>query len=81
MTYGIATITIKKKAGIKYSSIIKLRKYKRSSIKVAERKGSVNFRIAADDATALRASANAVLRELQVIEGIEKVKLKKGVVA
>lgn len=66
-----ANIKISKQKGIAYKKIIGVNKsYKRSKIKISENKNCVYISIDANDITALRASANAVLRELQVIESV-----------
>ncbi|EET89703.1 MAG: hypothetical protein LVQ97_02090 [Candidatus Micrarchaeales archaeon] len=66
-----AKIKINKQKGITYKKIIGIGKsYKRSKIKMSENKNCVYVYIDAKDITALRASANAVLREFQVIEAV-----------
>ena len=44
----------------------------RSEIKIAKKKEKITFTINAKDATALRASANTIIKTLQVIEKAEK---------
>ena len=50
-------------------------KYKRSSISVKEGESSIEFRIGAEDPVALRASVNAVMRSVEIIENAYKAKI------
>lgn len=66
-----AIITLAKAQKLEYTKIMgKLRAYKRSSIAIREGPGSFSITIKAEDATALRASVNAMMRQIQVIEGV-----------
>lgn len=61
-------LTIKKDPALDYAMLFKSEKaHSRSTTKVTNAKGSVTIEIKATDPTALRASANSVLRDLQVI--------------
>lgn len=65
-----AELTIAKKAKIDYKRVIgEIRSQGRSDTKINETKDQLKIVIEAKDATALRASINAVMRDLQVIEG------------
>ncbi len=44
------------------------RRYKRSSVRIGEARDRLRIEISAQDVTALMASTNTVLRELQIIE-------------
>ncbi len=70
------TITIKKDPKIKYLKILSQKgKKERSTTSLKEKGSELIIKIAAKDATALRASVNSVLRDLQVIEAT-KIKSK-----
>jgi tRNA threonylcarbamoyladenosine modification (KEOPS) complex Pcc1 subunit len=74
-TYS-ATLHISKLPGLDYSKIIDIKsKYKRSSISVKGGKSSIEFRIGAEDPVALRASVNAVMRTVEIIENAYKAKI------
>ncbi|MCL5122541.1 MAG: hypothetical protein M1279_01040 [Candidatus Marsarchaeota archaeon] len=74
-TYS-ATLHISKLQGLDYSKIIDIKsKYKRSSISVKGGKSSIEFRIGAEDPVALRASVNAVMRTVEIIENAYKAKI------
>ncbi len=74
-TYS-ATLHISKLQGLDYSKIIDIKsKYKRSSISVKGDKSSIEFRIGAEDPVALRASVNAVMRTVEIIENAYKAKI------
>ena len=74
-TYS-ATLHISKLQGFDYSKIIDIKsKYKRSSISVKGGKSSIEFRIGAEDPVALRASVNAVMRTVEIIENAYKAKI------
>ena len=63
-------LTVQKKGGIDYATILGgAKKYKRSSVRFEDAGQELRITVEAGDATALRASANAILRDLQVIEG------------
>jgi tRNA threonylcarbamoyladenosine modification (KEOPS) complex Pcc1 subunit len=49
----------------------------RSSTKMATKQNTLTLEIEADDIVALRATANACLRALQVFEGVEKEGVQK----
>jgi tRNA threonylcarbamoyladenosine modification (KEOPS) complex Pcc1 subunit len=53
------------------------RKQKRSSIKIKEGASRVIVEVEADDATALRASLNTLIRDIQVIEAAKQVSESK----
>lgn len=58
-----------------YTAILeKYKKYKRSLVKINENKNNIIILIEADDVTALRASINGVLREIQIIQKIKSLK-------
>ncbi|MGD0728513.1 MAG: KEOPS complex subunit Pcc1 [Candidatus Micrarchaeaceae archaeon] len=62
-------LIINKEKALEYSKILSIKtEHKRSNIKLKEIKGTLFIEISAKDATALRASANSILRDLQVIE-------------
>ena len=68
-----AVLKIPKHGGLKYRKIIgKISMYSRSRTYVKENKKILEIRITARDVTALRASANSVIRDLQVIEQVAK---------
>lgn len=70
-----AIITLIKNRNISYSKIMALgasTKYKRSAMHIKEDDASIAIHINANDVTALRASVNAVLRDLQVIASTDK---------
>ena len=74
-TYS-ATLHISKLQGLDYSKIIDINsKYKRSSISVKGGKSSIEFRIGAEDPVALRASVDAVMRTVEIIENAYKAKI------
>ncbi|MEM0149736.1 MAG: KEOPS complex subunit Pcc1 [Candidatus Micrarchaeaceae archaeon] len=73
-----ATIAVK---GSNYSKILGLgsaSKYKRSITRAGVKNGSFIVEISAKDVTALRAAANAVLRDLQVASAVIPLKKKKS---
>ncbi|MCL4373679.1 MAG: CTAG/PCC1 family protein [Candidatus Marsarchaeota archaeon] len=73
-----AVITVK---GKNYSKILALKnnsRYKRSTMKSATKGGSLIVRIDASDITALRATVNSVLRDLQVASAIIPINNRKG---
>jgi tRNA threonylcarbamoyladenosine modification (KEOPS) complex Pcc1 subunit len=61
-------ITLKTSEAAKYAAALQGGKYKRSTIKITHNASGAAIEILASDATALRASANSVLRDLQVAE-------------
>ena len=62
-------LLIKKDPKINYLKIIsQSRKKERSTTNIKEQGGKLIIEIGAKDATSLRASANSILRDLQVIE-------------
>ena len=74
-TYS-ATLHISKLPGLDYSNIMDIKsKYKRSSISVKGGKSSIEFRIGAEDPVALRASVNAVMRSVEIIENAYKARI------
>lgn len=68
------TIVISKEENLNYSRILNRKmRYPRSDLAIKETKDTLKITITAKDATALRASSNSVLRDLQVIEAASKV--------
>ncbi len=66
-----SNITITKVVPASYTKIIgKPRSYKRSSISIKEGPSSFAISIKAGDASALRASMNAMMRQIQIIESV-----------
>ena len=66
-----AVIVVGKYPGINYKGALGptgSRRHARSTLDVAESKGRLRITITAKDATALRASINSMLRDLQIIE-------------
>ena len=71
-----AVITLHKSAKINYTKLIgNLRMYKRSVIEIGETPEAFSVKINAADPTALKASFNSILRDIQVIESVRKVKV------
>ncbi|MGC8537443.1 MAG: KEOPS complex subunit Pcc1 [Candidatus Micrarchaeia archaeon] len=71
-----STLHISKLPGLDYSKIIDIKsRYKRSRISIKEGKSAIEFVINAEDPVALRASLNAVMRSMEVIENAYKAKL------
>ncbi|EQD47199.1 hypothetical protein B2A_08524 [mine drainage metagenome] len=71
-----AIIRISKLPDLDYAAILDLKsKYKRSDIKLKEGKQTAEFNISADDAVALRASVNAVMRGVEIIENAYRAKI------
>ncbi len=74
-TYS-SKLHISKLPGLDYSKIIDVKsKYKRSSISVKEGESSIEFRIGAEDPVALRASVNAVMRSIEIIENAYRARI------
>ena len=61
-------LIIKKEPGLKYTKVLSGATHNRSTISMIESKDTLTIEIKAKDATALRASTNSILRDLQVIE-------------
>lgn len=62
-------IILEKEPNLRYTRIFgKNKGHGRSTVKIKENGKRLIIEIAAKDATALRASANSILRDLQVIE-------------
>ncbi|MGC8622548.1 MAG: KEOPS complex subunit Pcc1 [Candidatus Micrarchaeia archaeon] len=74
-----ATISAPAKVKEYQAAFEKSYKYKRSSVlmKFAGGKKEVVFKVEAKDPTALRATLNAILRDIQVIESVAKASGKK----
>lgn len=75
-----ATIKIQKRYNISYKRIISLQKIsRRSSTEIEERSGVVEIKIHAEDISSLRASINAIMRDINSIEssisGAERARL------
>ncbi len=67
-------LIVGKQHGLNYTKIIgKNTTHSRSTIKMQEDKRNLTIEITAKDATALRASTNSILRDLQTIEGVSKI--------
>ncbi len=65
-----ATIVLPKRTKSSYQSILgKARDQKRGTVSVKEDKATITIIISAEDATALRASFNSLMRDIQAIEG------------
>lgn len=71
----ITIIKVKKSREKNYKKILGIAKtnYKRSKITISENQKELSITITAEDATALRASANMIMRDLQIIENTDKV--------
>lgn len=64
-----AEIAIAKKSNINYKKILgESKEHQRSKVKIEESKDKVTISIETEDLAALRASINAVTRDIQVIE-------------
>ncbi len=71
-----AVISLKKGGRVSYTRLIgRISEYKRSSISMRETPSEFTVRIEAKDATALKASLNAILKDIQVIESVRRVKV------
>ncbi len=65
-----ATIIIQKRAKMSYKKILgEIKEHKRSGINISETDSELKITIETKDITALRASLNAIIRDVQVIEG------------
>jgi len=65
-------LIIEKKPSLNYSKILgAAKKHTRSDTKLKELKGTLIIEISATDLAALRASANSILRDIQVIESTD----------
>jgi len=63
------TLILNKESGLNYKSLLNTEtRHERSKITINEKGKNIIVEITASDATALRASANSILRNLQVIE-------------
>ncbi len=70
-----AKIRIPKMPAVRYAAVVgKAKLYKRSSVSMKEYQGALLVEIRAGDATALRASVNALMRDIQVIESAARIK-------
>ena len=72
-------ISIKKIKGLKYKKILNFNNHKRSSIDIEQIPSAIKFTVRAKDVTALRASINAVLRDIQTINNISMVNIPKKI--
>ncbi len=73
MTYYKANIEVRKVPGLNYKSLLgAVRQYERSKITVGEDTEVFTITIVTEDLAALRASMNAIMRDMQVIEGAAK---------
>ncbi|MCL4381395.1 hypothetical protein M1614_00240 [Candidatus Marsarchaeota archaeon] len=70
-------ISIKKINGLEYKKILNFNNHKRSSIDIEETPSIIKFKVYANDITALRASINAVLRDIQTIDNTSMVDIPK----
>jgi tRNA threonylcarbamoyladenosine modification (KEOPS) complex Pcc1 subunit len=69
-----AELRIPKLKGLVYKRLIgKIVMYKRSKVSLREDKNFMYVAITADDVTALRASANSIMRDVQIIEKAAKI--------
>ena len=74
----IMRLILEKERGLDYSYILtNSKKYNRSTLRINNRGNSLILEITAKDTTALRASANSVLRDMQIIEATRMRKPKK----
>ncbi len=65
-------LILKKEPRLRYTRILSTKNRQgRSAVTINETKNSIIIKIKAPDATALRASANSILRDLQVIEATD----------
>ena len=63
-----AEIRIEKSSRIDYKKALgEIKEHNRSGIKITETKSTVNIKIKTNDITALRATMNAVMRDVQTI--------------
>lgn len=68
--YYSCTVIIPKKARISYKRIMgNIREHKRGGLSISETATTLKVIITAKDATAMRASVNSIIRDVQVIEG------------
>jgi tRNA threonylcarbamoyladenosine modification (KEOPS) complex Pcc1 subunit len=69
-----AKITIAKISKISYKKILgEIREHKRSGLSIKETPTTLEISIKTTDITAMRASINGIMRDIQVIEGAQKV--------
>ncbi|MGC8652122.1 MAG: KEOPS complex subunit Pcc1 [Candidatus Micrarchaeia archaeon] len=73
-----AVITVDGKHYAKILALKKASKYKRSSMSVRGKGGTLTISIEAQDVTALRATINSVLRDMQVASAIIPINQRKG---
>ncbi len=65
-----ATMLVPKKIGTSYSRLLgQSRRHERSSLRIRDAGPMLEVKIETSDITALRASMNTVMRDIQVIEG------------
>ena len=70
MAYYRANIEVRKVPGLDYKTLLgTVRKHERSKITFDEDTDRFTITITSEDLAALRASMNAVMRDMQVIEG------------
>jgi tRNA threonylcarbamoyladenosine modification (KEOPS) complex Pcc1 subunit len=69
-----AKITIEKISKINYGKVLgDIREHKRSGMSIKETPNTLEIHIKTSDITALRASINNIIRDLQVVESAQKV--------
>jgi tRNA threonylcarbamoyladenosine modification (KEOPS) complex Pcc1 subunit len=68
-----SVIVIPKKMGLSYKGILgNMKEHKRSGTAIKETANKLTITIKTNDATAMRASINAIMRDIQVIENSSK---------
>ncbi len=67
------SIVLPDSGSARYGTVLHGGKYKRSTISITRTAAGTTIEIRALDATALRASANSILRDLQVAEASSKI--------
>ncbi len=68
-----ASVTIQKRKGLNYTGmLVQTGKYKRSRMSVSDLGKTLKVVVTATDTTALRASLNSLLRDLQVVESVAR---------
>lgn len=69
-----AEITIIKAPTVSYLKVMGAkRSYKRSSVNITETKSELRIHVAADDPTALKASINSILNEIEIVENASRI--------
>jgi tRNA threonylcarbamoyladenosine modification (KEOPS) complex Pcc1 subunit len=74
-----AVLKLERIKGLDYKKFFdKKYSYKRSSIRIKGTSSKIVFEISAEDPTALRASINSLLGDIQVIEAVSKTPHRKS---